>query len=102
MRNAVPAQAEIQGQAAIYAPVVLNISCPRHVVPLPAILDSEFLIRAGITEVDVRYTGQIVRSSEQPGIGGVVAARQREARQSGGCKRNDVNDVAIIVKCHLI
>ena len=35
VRNAVPTQTQVQGQAIVYAPVVLRICSPGNIVPLP-------------------------------------------------------------------
>ena len=59
MRNAVPTQTEVQGQAVVYAPVVLNISGPGNVVPVAVILNSQLVVAGSrtqqeISEVDFR------------------------------------------------
>src|SRR5258707_264204 len=51
--NAIPAQAKVEGQPAIHAPVVLNVGSPRYVVPQAMVLHSKFLIRLGISEEEV-------------------------------------------------
>src|ERR1700704_5362697 len=53
MRHAVPAQAEVQGQPAIHAAVVLHVSSPRYVVPQAVVLQGEFLVRLGVYEEEV-------------------------------------------------
>ena len=40
MRNTIPTQAEVERQAAVYAPVVLCISGPGNVVPLAGVLQA--------------------------------------------------------------
>ena len=42
VRHAIPAQAEVQGQAPRGTPVVLDIGGPGNVVPIAAILNAEF------------------------------------------------------------
>ena len=42
VRNSVPAQAEVQGQAVIDAPVVLEIEVPGDVVPVTGFLQGVF------------------------------------------------------------
>ena len=43
VRNAVPAQAEVQGQAVVNAPVVLDVGGPGNVVPVAVILNRELV-----------------------------------------------------------
>src|SRR5271170_2051028 len=50
MRYAVPAQAEVERQTTVHAPVVLGPQTPRNVVPLAAVLHSEFLVIGSIAE----------------------------------------------------
>src|SRR5579859_5015829 len=44
VRYAVPAQAEVQGQATRCAPVILNVSSPGNVVPQAVVLHREFVV----------------------------------------------------------
>jgi hypothetical protein len=53
MRNAIPAQAEVQGEAIIYAPVVLRIDRRRDVIPVAGDLDAVLRIRLGVAEQEI-------------------------------------------------
>ena len=61
MRSTIPPQAEIQSQAMIDAPVVLNVGGERNVVPVPAGFDRVFFILLGIAEQEIGkvVTGEI-------------------------------------------
>src|ERR1700730_2416385 len=51
--HAIPPQAEIEGQLAVYAPVILSVRGPRYVVPKAVILDCEFAITLGIAKEEI-------------------------------------------------
>ena len=57
VRNAIPTQAQVEGQLAVDAPVVLDVSGPGNVVPLTGVLDGEFLIAFGVAKQEV---GEVV------------------------------------------
>ena len=57
VRNAIPAQAEVQGQARVDAPVILPIGRPRNRVPLAGVLHSQFVVSVGVAQQEV---GEIV------------------------------------------
>ena len=47
VRHTVPAQAEVEGQSVVHAPVVLDVHCPGNVVPVTFVLHCEFCIALG-------------------------------------------------------
>ena len=57
MRNAIPTQAQVKGELAVDAPVVLSVKGPGNVVPLTSVLDGEFLIAFGIAKEEI---GEVV------------------------------------------
>src|SRR6185295_3274067 len=64
MRYTIPTQAEVQGQAVVYAPVVLDVSSPRYVVILSVVLQRSFIVALGITEQEVSEAVSCVTAIE--------------------------------------
>ena len=62
VRSAIPAKAEVQGQAVGCAPVVLNIRGPGNVVPEAVVLHGKFLIALRQAEQEIRETVSAVRT----------------------------------------
>src|SRR5580692_12701986 len=60
VRDAVPTQAQVQGQPAVHAPVLLAIESPGNVVPLAAVLHRQLLIRVWQAE---QHAGEAVSAS---------------------------------------
>src|SRR4029077_20652195 len=59
MGYAVPAQAEVQGEPAVYAPVILDVHGPRNVVPVTVILHGEFVVALGSPQEEI---GKVIAS----------------------------------------
>src|ERR1700727_216751 len=53
MRNAIPTQSEVEGEPVVYAPVVLDISGGRDVIPMSTDLVSVLGIRLRVAEKEV-------------------------------------------------
>src|SRR2546430_756665 len=67
VRHAIPAQAKVEGETIVYAPVVLNVRGPRNVVPVAMVLNCQLLIRDRRPEQE---TGEAVSTGSVGRAGG--------------------------------
>src|SRR5262249_412519 len=67
VRNAVPAQSQIERQLSSCPPVVLNVSSPGRIVPESVILHGQFVVAFGCTEQEVREIASRERAVKAKG-----------------------------------